>query len=214
MERELIRRIIPSRVVAVLRAERPDRLVPAARALVESGIPTVEFTLTTPGAMKELERFCRERPEGTFVGAGTVLTPESARSAIDAGASYLVTPAVVPAVIDVGHQLKIPVIAGAFTPTEVVLANCAGATAVKVFPASLGGPRYVRLLRDPLPDIQLVPTGGIGIGDAADYLREGSIAVGLGNALLGEALTDGDVDQLRTRAETLLAAIGALPWPA
>lgn len=198
---ELIR---ASRVVAVLRGPDGSRLADAAGVLVDCGIPAVEMALTTPGALEAIERYAAEAPPEANLGAGTVLTAADARAAIGAGARYLVTPAVVPEVLAVGVELGVPVLAGAFTPSEILAAHNSGAAAVKVFPAASLGPSYLRLVRDPLPGIPLVPTGGVGLEDAADYLAAGAIAVGIGGHLVGDALRGGDLSELAGRARRLV----------
>lgn len=210
----VIHEIFRSRIIAVLRSERADFLESAARTLVESGIVVVEFALTTPTALRVLEAFSENAPPGACVGAGTVLGASDANAAIAAGARYLVTPAVMPDVLSVAGKHEVPVITGALTPTEVVTAHDAGSAAVKIFPAALGGPRYVRLLRDPLPQISLVPTGGIGLDEVVEYLRAGSMAVGMGNSLVGEALRGGDLGLLRSRAKALTRIIASIGEPA
>ena len=199
------------RVVAVLRAPGSGLLMAAADVLVAHGVRVVEFALTTDGALDALERYCSTSPPTACVGAGTVLTASDARAAVGAGARYLVTPALVPAVVETGAELGVPVIAGAFTPTEILAAYTAGAELVKVFPAALGGPGYLRLVRDPLPHIPLVPTGGIGLDQAADYLAFGAFAVGMGSQLLGDSLRGGSLDELARRADQLVDAVHREP---
>jgi 2-dehydro-3-deoxyphosphogluconate aldolase/(4S)-4-hydroxy-2-oxoglutarate aldolase len=205
--------IAATRVVAILRAEHPNHLATAADVLVSCGICAVEFPLTTPGAFAALETFRRRARPEACVGAGTVLTAQAALSAVDAGAAYLVTPAFVPEVLEAAGSLRIPVLVGAYTATELVAAQRAGATAVKVFPAAIGGPRYVRLLREPLPDIPLVPSGGISLAEVPDYLRAGAVAVGLGSSLLGDALRTGAMEPLYERARALRRAMSADAGP-
>jgi 2-dehydro-3-deoxyphosphogluconate aldolase / (4S)-4-hydroxy-2-oxoglutarate aldolase len=226
--RQTIDTIGDVRVIAVLRAPDASRLAAAADILVSHGVRAVEFALTTEGALEALERYrssmepsgvssgspgspgtSGSEPAGACVGAGTVLTAAQARSAVNAGARYLVTPAFVPEVIEAGAELAVPVVSGAFTPTEILAAYNAGAPLVKVFPAALGGPSYLRLVRDPLPHIPLVPTGGISIDQAADYLAAGAFAVGMGGQLLGDSLRGGDLNELAMRAKRLVAAISA-----
>ena len=208
--RQTIGTIRDCRVVAVLRAPEASRFAAAADILVSRGVRAVEFALTTDGALGALERYCSSGSEatGACVGAGTVLTAAQALSAVNAGARYLVTPAFVPEVVETGAERGVPVIAGAFTPTEILAAYNAGAPLVKVFPAALGGPAYLRLVRDPLPHIPLVPTGGIGLDQAADYLAAGAFAVGMGGQLLGDSLRGGDLDALAMRAKKLVEALG------
>lgn len=199
--------IAACRVIAVLRSQSAQRFAAVSDVLIAAGIHAVEFTLTTPGAVQALGEYARIAPAEACLGAGTVLTAADARQCVQAGAGFLVSPVLVPEVIEEGHRLGVPVIAGALTPTEILQAHRLGATAVKVFPAALGGPQYIRLVRDPLPDIRLVPTGGVRLENAADYLAAGSFALGTGGNLTGDVFTDGDVGQLRRRAEQLMATI-------
>jgi len=185
-------------VIAILRADSAARFAEVAATLLDAGVSAVEFTLSTPGALDAL-RECA----GLGFGAGTVLTPEAAAHAVDAGAAYLITPAVCADVIAEGSALGVPVIAGAFTPTEILAAWRAGATMVKVFPALVGGPDYVRAVRAPLPHIPLVPTGGVGIAEATAYLAAGATAVGMGSPLVGDACAGGSLAALRERAAEL-----------
>ncbi len=202
--RQALDTIRDCRIVAVLRAPGPELLGAAADVLVRHGVLAVEFALTTPGAIEAIERYCSGAPADACIGAGTVLTAADARSAISAGARFLVTPAFVPEVVATGVELGVPVIAGALTPTEILAAYTAGAPLVKVFPAALGGPAYLRLVRDPLPHIPLVPTGGIGLGQVADYMAAGAIAVGMGGQLLGDSLRGGSLDALGSRADEVV----------
>ncbi|WP_225728098.1 MULTISPECIES: bifunctional 4-hydroxy-2-oxoglutarate aldolase/2-dehydro-3-deoxy-phosphogluconate aldolase [unclassified Nocardia] len=184
-------------VIAILRAATAKRFAEATAALHESGITAVEFTLNSPGALDAL----KECSAAAYpVGAGTVLTAADAGRAVDAGAAFLITPAVIDEVIAEGRRLGVPVIPGALTPTEIHHAWVAGATMVKVFPASAFGPNYLKAVRGPLPEIPLVPTGGVGIADAGTYLSAGARAVGMGSPLIGDALDGGDLNALRARA--------------
>ena len=192
------------RVVAILRGDDATRLATAATVLVESGVRAIEFALTTPGALDALERYCSSAPGEACVGAGTVLSATQAREAVARGARYLVTPAVVYEVISAGVDMGVPVLCGALSPTEILSAFSAGSLFVKVFPAALGGPAYLRSLRDPLAQIPLVPTGGIGIEAVPAYLAAGAVAVGIGGQLLGDAPRGGDLAQLAERARRLV----------
>lgn len=194
-------------VVAILRAPSADRFPDVVAVLLEHGVLAVELALTTPGAMQALA-VCRD----TFgpqlaLGAGTVLDGAQARRAAQAGAQYLISPAVCLEVVEEARRLGIPAVPGAFTVTEIVTAREAGATAVKVFPASVGGPAFIAAVRGPLPDVPLVPTGGVGIEDAAAYLDAGALAVGMGSPLVGDACTGGDLDALAERADRLVKAL-------
>ena len=148
-----------------------------------------------------------------FLGKGNAGTgaplAEQVRAAVEAGAQACVSPALAPEVIEACREAGVPAIPGAMTPTEIETAWRLGAEMVKVFPASVGGPDYVRAIRAPLPDIPLVPTGGVGIGDAAQYLAAGAVAVGIGSPLLGDACAGGDLDALRERISLLCKEIAS-----
>ena len=201
------------KVVAILRGHENLHIGAAATTLVENGIGVVEVALTTPGALPALERICSSAPSHACVGAGTVLTEQAARQAVSAGASYLVTPVVLPEVIAAAARLEVPVLAGALTPTEILTAYEAGAQFVKVFPAAFGGPSYIKAVREPLPHIPLVPTGGVRIDDVSAYLAAGAVAVGLGGQLIGDALDGGNLAELAERAKRLTRSINVAATP-
>lgn len=191
--------------IAIIRAGT-SRWVPAVLdTLLAQGLSAVELTMTTPGALGALRAAADADLPGLALGAGTVLDAASARAAVEAGATYLICPAVLPEVLAEGARLGVPVLPGALTPTEVLLAHQSGGALVKVFPVgSVGGAEYVRALRAPLPAIPLVPTGGIRLDEAADYLRAGARAVGVGSPLVGDAADGGDLAALARRATELV----------
>jgi 2-dehydro-3-deoxyphosphogluconate aldolase / (4S)-4-hydroxy-2-oxoglutarate aldolase len=194
-------------IVAVLRASDAGRFEQVAEVLVEAGVTCVEFTLTSRGAVEALRRFAARLPAGVALGAGTVLEPDTADAAIDAGASYLVSPTVGLDVIERARRRGVAALPGAFTPTEILRAWRAGADAVKLFPASVGGPAYLRAVKAPLPEVPLVPTGGVGLEEIGRYLDAGALAVGLGGPLVGDAGEGGDLGALRRRAEAAVAQV-------
>jgi 2-dehydro-3-deoxyphosphogluconate aldolase/(4S)-4-hydroxy-2-oxoglutarate aldolase len=196
-----------SGVIAILRGRQADRVRAVAETLAAAGVPCIEVALNTPGGLHALAALAADPPAGAVLGAGTVLDPDAVRSAVDAGARYLVTPNVDPAVVAAGTHRGVPVFAGALTPTEIAAAWTAGAAAVKVFPAGTLGAGYLRAVRGPLDHIPLVPTGGIRIEDAAAYLDAGAIAVGMSAPLLDDALEGGDVRALAERARRLVASL-------
>ena len=155
-------------VAAILRADRPDHLEAVAHELAAAGITCLELTLTTPGALDALARLRRGLDAGVALGVGSVLDAAQAQAALDAGADFLVSPGVCEEVARAAGARATPCYPGAFTPTEVVAAWRLGAPAVKLFPAATGGPRHVRDIRGPLPDIPLVPTGGVALEQIAD----------------------------------------------
>lgn len=195
-------------VVAILRASTAKRFADVSDVLVESGIRAVEFTFTTPDVTTAIAAYAERKPADVALGAGTVTTAEEARAAVDAGAGYLVSPAVCVDVIEAGNQLGVPVLPGAFTPTEILTAWRAGAAMVKVFPISAGGPSYLQALRGPLPDIPLVPTGGVDLANASSYLAAGATAIGMGSPLVRTSCEeDGDLDLLAERAKGLVGSL-------
>ncbi|KAA1420467.1 bifunctional 4-hydroxy-2-oxoglutarate aldolase/2-dehydro-3-deoxy-phosphogluconate aldolase [Mumia zhuanghuii] len=196
-----------SRIVAVLRARRGEHVVSAAETLAENGVVSVEVTLGTPGALEAVETLRERLPRGCDVGVGTVLTRDDALRAADVGVDYAITPTVVPEVVETFRDAGVPVIPGALTPTEISLAWELGASAVKVFPASLVGVSYVGQLQGPLPHVALIPSGGVAIADARSWLDAGCVAVSLGGPLLGDALDGGDLEALGARARTLVSAV-------
>ena len=191
------------RLVAILRAGDTSRFTEVARILRDSGVRLLEAALTTPGAPDAISELVRELPD-VIVGAGSVREPDDVDIAAQAGAAFLVTPTVNPAVLTRAEELKLPVLAGAFTPTEIDQAWRLGATAVKLFPAAqAGGVDYVKAVRAPLPDVPLVPTGGVGPADVRPYLDAGAVAVAVAGPLLVNALR-GDLHGLAVRASAFV----------
>ncbi|MWK34942.1 bifunctional 4-hydroxy-2-oxoglutarate aldolase/2-dehydro-3-deoxy-phosphogluconate aldolase [Actinomadura sp. J1-007] len=195
--------------VAILRADSTEHFPATTRTLVDCGVHLMEFSLTTPGALAAVRELAGTLPGRVQLGVGTVTTVAQAEAAADAGARFLVTPVTNVQVIEYARRVSLPILAGALTPTEVFTAWTAGATAVKVFPAGLGGPAYIRSLSDPFPDIPLVPTGGVGLSEAPAYLAAGAAAVGMGGPLLGSAPKGGSLTELAERVEKLRSACSA-----
>lgn len=194
-------------VAAILRADDPAHLDAVAHALAAAGITCLELTLTTPGALEAMSRLRTDLGRDIAIGMGSVLDATQAAAALDAGAEFLVSPGVCPDVARLAVARAVPCYPGAWTPTEVLAAWKLGGPAVKLFPAATGGPRYLRDIRGPLPDIPLVPTGGIGFDEIADYVAAGATAVGLGGPLIGDALRGGALGPLRERARAALDAV-------
>ncbi|MGN9767951.1 bifunctional 4-hydroxy-2-oxoglutarate aldolase/2-dehydro-3-deoxy-phosphogluconate aldolase [Micromonospora sp. SD12] len=195
-----------ARILAIIRGTDTTAAIAAGTALLQEGVRLVEVALTTPDALRAIEALRAAAPAGALVGAGTVLTTADVADVAAAGAQFVVTPAVVESIAEAARR-GLPVAAGALTPTEAYTAVRMGASAVKLFPASVGGPAYLRAVRDPFPDIPFVAVGGVGLDDVPGYLRAGAIAVGLGGPLVGDAASGGDLDALRARARTYLAAV-------
>src|SRR5271166_6269739 len=178
---ETLRRIRETRIIPVLRARRHEDAIAIAHAVHEGGIPILEITMTVPGAVEVIRQLVETFGEQVLIGAGTVLDPETARACILAGAQFIVSPALNLKTIEICHRYSVPVIPGALTPTEVVTAWEAGADVVKVFPCSaLGGAKYLKSLKAPLPHIDLIPTGGVSLSTAAEFLSAGAFALGVG----------------------------------
>jgi len=202
-------RITDGGVIAILRGVARDDAVAVADAVVDGGVTALEVTADTPDAMSSIEAISK-RADDALVGAGTVLDAETARAAQLAGAEFLVTPTVNADVIGTANRYGTPVVVGAYTPTEALEAYQAGADAVKMFPAKTGGPDHVAAIGGPLPQIPLVPTGGVDAGNAGEYVRAGAVAVGVGSAIVdAEAVADGALDAIRSNAREVVEAVSA-----
>jgi 2-dehydro-3-deoxyphosphogluconate aldolase/(4S)-4-hydroxy-2-oxoglutarate aldolase len=200
--------IAAARIVAIVRLERYDRAVELARALLAGGISAIEFTLTGAGAHDAIGAARAALGDHVQVGVGSVLTAQAADAAIDAGAQFVVTPTLRLEVIAACGARGVPVLCGAFTPTEALTAHEAGADMVKIFPARLGGPQYIRDLLAPLPFLKLAPTGGIGPENARAYLDAGAAAVGVGgNLVSAAAVAEADWGRIEATARTIVEAI-------
>lgn len=198
-----VERLSAAGLVVIVRAPEAEDAVRVGRALLATGIQLVEVTLTTRDALTAIETLRQDAPQGALVGAGTVLTTRQAHDAVEAGAQFLVTPALTDAV----EGAEVPVLAGAYTATEAYAAMAAGAAAVKLFPASAGGPAYLKALRDPFPSIPFVPVGGVTLDQVAPYLIAGAVALGVGGPITGDAVRGGSLDALTQRAQAFLDAI-------
>ncbi|MBK3626287.1 bifunctional 4-hydroxy-2-oxoglutarate aldolase/2-dehydro-3-deoxy-phosphogluconate aldolase [Streptomyces sp. MBT49] len=204
----LVESLRAHRLLAIVRGKDPAAALRTVRTLTEEGIAAVEVSLTTTDALTVIRRAREELGPGALLGAGTVRSAADAARAVDAGASYLVTPALV----DGLQHCGVPVLMGALTPTEIERALARGAAAIKLFPGALGGPGYLRALRDPFPEVPFVPVGGVDARAARDYLDLGALAVGVGSPLVGDAAEGGDLDLLRSRAAEFRAvAAGETP---
>jgi 2-dehydro-3-deoxyphosphogluconate aldolase/(4S)-4-hydroxy-2-oxoglutarate aldolase len=197
-------------VVAVIRLQDPTRLQGVVDALAAGGVRALEVTMTVPGAV-ELIRGLAPRLSAEFLlGAGTVLDAETAERVVAAGARFVVSPVLRPEVIAAGHRHEIPVLPGCFSPTEILTAWEAGADVVKVFPATALGPVFFKDVRGPLPRIKLMPTGGVTIDNAGDWIRAGAVAVGVGTALLdAAAIAAGKYDVITANAKRIVANVAA-----
>jgi 2-dehydro-3-deoxyphosphogluconate aldolase/(4S)-4-hydroxy-2-oxoglutarate aldolase len=208
---EVLARIREIGIVPVVRAESAEEAGQAIEAIRQGGVSILEITMTVPGAVRLIEELAKRFGSDAVVGAGTVLDPETARACILAGARFVVSPALNRDTIVCCRRYGVPVIPGALTPTEVLTAWEAGADMVKVFPCSaLGGASYIKALKAPLPQIDLIPTGGVNLQTAADFIKAGSTALGVGADLVDlKAVREGKAALLTERAEKLVAIVKA-----
>jgi len=205
---ELLVQMRKTGALGIIRVSQAEGLIRIAQALQEGGLDCVEITMTTPGALRAIEE-ASEELTGVIMGVGTVLDATTARQAILAGAKFLVTPTVELDVIEAARRYGVVIIAGAMTPTEILTAWEAGADMVKVFPASVLGPSYLKAVRGPLPQIPLVPTGGITAGNAGEFIRAGAAMVCAGGWLVDkEAVANERYEVLTERARQLVDAVG------
>jgi len=203
-KREMLELIHKTGVIAIMRAKSSDQLLAAADAIKAGGVQAIEVTMTTPGALDVIRQATERYGSDVLFGVGSVLDPESARAAILAGAQFVVGPTLNLKTIEICHRYAIPVVPGAYTPTEILTAWEAGADMVKVFPSSVGGPDYLKAIKAPLPQVKLVPVGGVELDNTAEFIRAGADAVGVGSALVSQKLLDaGDFATLTERARRL-----------
>jgi 2-dehydro-3-deoxyphosphogluconate aldolase/(4S)-4-hydroxy-2-oxoglutarate aldolase len=195
-------------VIAVVRLDDLSKAVPLTEALVAAGVRAVEFTFTNPAAGEAIAAASATLGSRALIGAGSVLDAETARVAILAGARFVVTPTVSLPTIEICNRYGVATTIGALTPTEILTAWQAGATFVKVFPASLGGPRYLRDVLGPLPQLKLIPTGGVDVDNAGEFIRAGAVAVALGSNLVdGRSVATEDWATITARAQAIVDAV-------
>ncbi|RPJ72038.1 MAG: bifunctional 4-hydroxy-2-oxoglutarate aldolase/2-dehydro-3-deoxy-phosphogluconate aldolase [Acidobacteria bacterium] len=207
---EVVRAIEANGVVAVIRLQDPERLRAVVDALAEGGVRALEVTMTVPRAIEMIAQLAPSLPEGFLLGAGTVLDPETARLAILAGARFVVGPVFRPEVITLCHRYDVAMMPGCFTPTEILAAWEAGADVVKVFPATALGPGFLKDVRGPLPQVKLMPTGGVTLDNAGEWLKAGAVAVGVGTALLdSKAIMAGNYGVITANARRIVENIHA-----
>ncbi|MEU1392091.1 MULTISPECIES: bifunctional 4-hydroxy-2-oxoglutarate aldolase/2-dehydro-3-deoxy-phosphogluconate aldolase [unclassified Nonomuraea] len=199
---EIVQAVTEQRVFGIVRAATPEAALTSAGAVLDAGLRAVEVALTTPRALSAVARLTEQRPDA-LVGAGTVLDPAAARAAVEAGARFLVSPSLHPEVIRAGHRYGVPVFPGVATPTEIVRALEEGADAVKIFPASGVSPSWLRDVRAALPQTPAIPTGGVTVDDAPEWIAAGAVACGMGSAL-----TSGGPGAAGERVAALLAELG------
>ena len=195
-------------VVAVIRLKDAGKLRGVIDALAKGGVRALELTMTIPGAVDLIREITPTLPNGVLVGAGTVTDADTARAVIDAGAQFVVGPVLRPDVIRACHERDIAAIPGCFSPTEILTAHEAGADIVKIFPATMLGPQFIRDVRAPLPQLKLMPTGGVTLDNAGDWVRAGAVAVGVGSALVDvKAIDAGRFDVVTANARRVVASV-------
>lgn len=206
---EVVSRIKEIGIVPVVRADSPAEAMQAVEAIKAGGVPILEITMTVPGAIKVIEMIADKFGDEVIIGAGTVLDPETARACILAGARFVVSPALNLKTIELCRRYSVPVCPGALTPTEVINAWQAGAEFVKVFPCSaMGGASYIKGLKAPLPQVELIPTGGVNLNTAADFIKAGSSALGVGADLVDlKALRAGNAAKITESAKQFVQIV-------
>ena len=204
----VLKRLQETGLVPVLRAASVEKAIALAEAVAAGGVNVLEVTMTVPGAVEVIERLVRDRPD-ILVGAGTVLDPETAERCIGAGAQFVVSPALNLKTIALCRRVSIAVLPGALTPTEIVTAWEAGADVVKVFPAgAMGGAKYLLSLKGPLPQIEMIPTGGVSLASAMEFLEAGAFALGVGSDLVdAKAMAAGKPEVVTETARKYLAIV-------
>ena len=216
VKKEIYQRVLDAGIIAVIRATSLDKALAAAEAISAGGIFVVEVTMTVPGALGAIAALARIAGNDLVVGAGTVLDQTAARRCVDAGAEFLVSPGFDRETVEFASSQDRLMMAGALTPSEVLAAWKAGSDLVKVFPCSaMGGAAYIKALKGPLPQIPLVPTGGVDLSNVADLVRAGAAAVGVGGELVSAAaLNSGDTSVITELAKKFVAAIREAREPA
>ncbi len=205
---EIVKTLIKSRAIAVIRLADSSKLIKVAEAIYKGGVSSIEITMTVPNAIEVIEEASKTLGDYMNIGVGSVLNAEIAQKAIEAGAKYVVSPIFKKEIIDTAHKNDIPAMPGTFTPTEVQLAYEAGADIVKVFPADVVGMAFFKDVLAPMPHLKLMPTGGVSLTNAGDWIKAGAVAVGVGSALLDrKAIAEGNYDKLTENAKILIYSI-------
>src|SRR5882757_5628756 len=195
-------------IVAVIRLKDPGKLRAVVDAMADGGVRALEVTMTVPGAVDLIRALAPSLPAGFLLGAGTVTDAATARAVIDAGATFVVGPVFRPDLIAACHERDVPAMPGCFSPTEILAAHECGADIIKVFPATMLGPQYLKDVRAPLPQVKLMPTGGVTLDNAGDWIRAGAVAVGLGSALLdAQAIDASDWNAITANARRVVSSV-------
>ena len=209
-KRAVIERIKVERAVAVIRTDSTERALGAANAVIAGGFRAIEITFSFPEAAEAIAKLTRNNDNDLLIGAGTILTSQQVHEAVEAGARFLVSPCVLPEVIDAARELKVAIIPGAFTPTEIYTAYSLGTDIVKIFPAVRFGPEYLKAVRGPLPQIPIMPTSGVDASNVAEWFQAGAVAVGAVGSVFDPALIrNSDWPEITKRAKQFMDAVRA-----
>lgn len=205
---QILKIILDKKIIAVIRIKEEEKLKKVIEAIYNGGISVVEITMTVPNALRLIEKMSEEFEEKVLIGVGSVLNKTIAEEAIKAGAKYVVSPVFKKEILEAAHKYNLPAMPGAFTPTEIQAAHEAGADIVKVFPADIVGMNFFKAVLAPLPHLKLMPTGGVSLTNAGEWLKAGACAVGIGTALLDKnAIKNEQYDILTRNAETINKSI-------
>ena len=185
---EILHALVQPGIIAVVRVDEPSQIPALSEALLAGGVLAIEITLTVPNALESIRAASRRFGQRALIGAGTVTTADACRAAIQAGAEFVVSPITRPEIVQAAHALERPVMLGAYTPTEAQTAHEAGADFIKIFPADKLGPGYIKVIRGPLPHLKIVPTGGVDLETAGEFLKAGCVALGVGGSLISAAI--------------------------
>jgi 2-dehydro-3-deoxyphosphogluconate aldolase/(4S)-4-hydroxy-2-oxoglutarate aldolase len=205
---QIISGLLTPGVVAIIRADNSEQLIDASRALIAGGVSGIEITMTTPNALQVIADVCREFGDKVLAGVGSILDAQTADAALAAGAEYVITPVLKPDVIAFCNRAEKPIFSGSYTPTEAQTAYELGADFIKIFPADGLGPKYIQAIRGPLPHLNIVPTGGVDVHTAGDFIRAGCVAVAAGSSLVSkEILKNRDWAKLTDLAAQFIVAV-------
>jgi 2-dehydro-3-deoxyphosphogluconate aldolase/(4S)-4-hydroxy-2-oxoglutarate aldolase len=205
---QILKIILDKKIIAVIRIKEEEKLKKVIEAIYNGGISVVEITMTVPNALRLIEKMSEEFEEKVLIGVGSVLNKTIAEEAIKAGAKYVVSPVFKKEILEAAHKYNLPAMPGAFTPTEIQAAYEAGADIVKVFPADIVGMNFFKAVLSPLPHLKLMPTGGVSLTNAGEWLKAGACAVGIGTALLDKnAIKNEQYDILTRNGETINKSI-------
>ena len=209
--KEIVDKIIELKAVAVIRMEDPSKLIKVAEAIYDGGVKAIEITMTVPNAIEAIALASREIGNKVLIGVGSILDSEMAQKAIDAGAQFVVSPIFKKEIIEKSHKNNIPAMPGTFSPTEVQLAYEAGADIVKLFPADVLGMPFIKGIKAPMPHLKIMPTGGVSLTNAGEWLKSGACAVGVGSALIDrQAILEENYTVLTRKAEQIMESINSV----